>query len=228
MRIGELLPGTVVQVVDKEKGIVKCTAPSLFSVNDDPETLPPIIPFAPSGHLGSVSTPEEGDLVWIVVDNSNSQMIYYMRRYAIPDELSNIDSPREVIFTRNDENGIYQLYWSSGDGIRLMKDGSSIRITPDGNIDIIKEGMNRAISISADSICIGKKSDDAGGVDTHAAYGERVEEALEEIYNILMRMGALAAPSQYTNAISTVLTPEMLSSLSSKISKITSQDVKIV
>ena len=107
MRIGELLPGTVVQVVDKEKGIVKCTAPSMFSVNDDPEVLPPIIPFAPSGHLGSVSTPEEGDLVWIVVDNSNSQMIYYIRRYAIPDELSNIDSPREVFFVRNDENGFY-------------------------------------------------------------------------------------------------------------------------
>ena len=78
MKVGELLPGTVVQVVDNEKGIVKRTAPSMFSVDDDPEVLPPIIPFAPSGHLGSVSTPEEGDLVWIVVDNSNSQMIYYI------------------------------------------------------------------------------------------------------------------------------------------------------
>lgn len=228
MKVGELLPGTVVQVVDKEKGIVKCTAPSMFSVDDDPEVLPPIIPFAPSGHLGSVSTPEEGDLVWIVVDNSNSQMIYYIRRYAIPDELSNIDSPREVFFVRNDENGLYQLYWSSGDGIRLMKDGSSIRITPAGDIDIIKEGMNRAISISADSICIGKESSEAGSVDTHAAYGERVEEALEEIYNIFTRMYAVTAPSPYTNPISNILTPQMLAPLSSKISKITSQDVKIV
>lgn len=228
MKIGELLPGEVIQVVDKEKGIVKCTAPSLFSVNDNPEVLPPIIPFAPSGHLGSVSTPEVGDLVWIITDNGNSQMIYYIRRYAIPDELVNIDPPREVIFTRNDKNGIYQLYWSSGDGIRIMKDGSSIRIAPNGNIDIIKKGMNRAISISTDSICIGKESSEARSVDTHAAYGERVEDALEEIYNILIRMGTLAAPSPYTNDISTVLTPEMLSPLSSKISKITSQDVKIV
>ena len=112
--------------------------------------------------------------------------------------------------------------------MKNKKDIEVINLDYDLDRDIIKEGMNRAISISADSICIGKESSEAGSVDTHAAYGERVEEALEEIYNIFTRMYAATAPSPYTNPISNILTTQMLAPLSSKISKITSQDVKIV
>ena len=229
MKNCELVPGVIVRVDDPAAGVIRCTAPGLFSVNDDPSLLPPIMPFVPSGHRGSVSTPAEGDKVWIIVEEGNSQMIWWIRRGDEPDEVKSIDPAREVVFSRDTDKGIYQLFWSDGEGIKFLKDGSYIRISPEGNIDIVKEGINRAISISPDSICLGKGSDDAGGVDTHAAYGERVEDALNAIYDILkgMSTSCLQLP-QYLGPLKSSLNEITLTQLSSKISKCTSKDIKIV
>ena len=228
MKNCELLPGKVVQVDDPGSGVVRCTAPGLFSVNDDPSLLPPITPFIPSGHRGAVSTPAEGDKVWIITEEGNSQMIWWIRRGDEPDEVKSINPDREVVFSRDTDNGVYQLFWSDGEGIKFLKDGSYIRISPDGNIDIVREGINRAISISPGSICLGKGSDDESLVSTHAAYGERVEDALDAIYNILSNLSKLCAGNPYTGTLKPALNELTLSQLSSKISKCTSKDVKIV
>ena len=118
------------------------------------------------------------------------------------------------------------MFFNDGTGIRFMKDGNYIQINPDGNIDRVIEKSNRSISISNDSICIGKKSDDASKVSTHAAYGERVEDCLNTINNILTQLQMLATPNPYTAALAPAFAS--LPKLTSQIEQITSNDVKII
>lgn len=221
-----IIPGTVITVDDPMRGIIKCTAPGLFSVDDDPELLPPIRPFVQT-HEGSISSISEGDQVWVLKDDRNSQMLYWIRRYVIPDTLRDVSPDREVVFCRDTDNGVYQLYWSSGEGVKLLAGGGSVYIDNDGNVNIQKEGPNRAISISDDSICLGKDITSAPNIYTHAAYGEKVEDALSTIYTILENISRVSTSNPYTSNLVGAIEP-MLPILDLKISGCTSKDVKIV
>ena len=223
-----LRPGTVVEVVDNY-GTIKATSPGLFSVNDDPSLLPPIIPFN-QGPANSFSSVLKDEVVWIFHDNANSQLFFYLRlnqlSQSVKDLLDSGDVNQEIIFSRDTDKGIYQMFFNDGTGIKFMKDGNYIQINPDGNIDIVTEKSNRSISISGDSICLGKKSDDASKVNTHAAYGERVEDCLTTINNILTQLQTLATPNPYTAALAPAFSS--LPKLASQIEQITSNDVKII
>ena len=151
----ELRPGTVVSVEDRY-GTIKATSPGLFSVEDDPELLPPITPFVQINENG-FSSVKVDDPVWILYDKSNSQFLQYIRIVQLsPDIRDLLESENsdniEILFSRDTDNGLYQIFFSDGTGIKFLRDESYILITPNGDIEISKnDEMNRCISISADS-----------------------------------------------------------------------------
>lgn len=230
MNLGDsiLRPGEVLEIVTNY-GVIKASSPGFFPHDSDPALLPPILPLL-QPHSGYFSSPVVGDSIWILHDLSNSQLFFYLRHSDLPkrvmDILSNEDENIEVVFSRDTDKGIYQLFFSDGTGIRISKDNSIICIDPDGNIDMYTDDSNRAISISPDSVCIGARSEDAGKIHTHAAYGEKVEECLEMIGNILSNLRTTAMGNPYTAHLSTALAS--VNMLSNKVKTVTSKDVKIV
>lgn len=224
-----LRPGKVLQVVD-EKGTVKISAPGLFSADADPEMLPPVYPICPV-HRGGFSSPLVDDRVWVLHDEANSQLFLYIRFNDLPYEVTkllNAETETEVVFSRDTDNGVFQLYFSSGEGVKILGNGSYILIHTNGDIDIYKEGLNRSISLSDDSICLGKSSGEAGSVDTHVAYGETVEDALDVIYNILLKLKTGCVSNPYTSNISTLISMTDLTKLQTLKNQCTSGDVKTV
>ena len=221
-------PGTVMEIVDNY-GTIKASSPGLFSVDDDPSMLPPIIPFVQVGS-SSYSSVLKDETVWIFHDDTNSQLFFYLRlnqlSQSVKDILDSGDENQEIVFSRDTSKGLYQMFFNDGTGIKFMKDDNYIQISPEGNIDIVTEKNNRSISLSDDSICIGKKSDDAGSVMNHAAYGEKVEDCLNTINNILMQLQTLSTPNPYTAALAPAFAT--LPKLAAQIEQITSSDVKIV
>lgn len=226
----ELRPGTVVSVEDRY-GTIKATSPGLFSIEDDPELLPPITPFVQINENG-FSSVKVDDPVWILYDKSNSQFLQYIRIVQLsPDIRDLLDSENsdniEILFSRDTDNGLYQIFFSDGTGIKFLKDESYILITPNGDIEISKnDEMNRCISISADSICIGKGVDDASKVNDYVAKGNEVEDCLSTINNILTKLQSLCSGNPYTMNLSPAFTE--LPSLTTKINRVSSKDVKIV
>lgn len=224
-----LRPGIVVEIVDK-KGTIKATSPGLFSVEDDHELLPPILPWF-QGSNSSYSSPLVGDVVWILHDRSNTQLFHYIRFNRLDDSVSKMleeseDENIEVIFSRDTSKGLYQLFFSDGTGIKLLRDNSYICIKPNGDIDIVTENSRRSISLSGDSICLGADSENAKSVQTHVAYGERVEDCLNTINSILKQLQSLATANPYTSALKPAFAT--LPKLESQISKITSDEVRVI
>lgn len=224
-----LRPGVVVEVVDSE-GTIKATSPGLFSVEDDHELLPPIIPFC-QGNGSSFSLPVVGENVWILHDKKNTQLFFYIRYHNVDDNVKkflkdNKDEHIEVIFSRDTTKGVYQILFSDGSGLKFLKDGNYILISPEGNIDIVTENSKRSISISGDSICLGAPSKNASNISTHVAYGERVEDCLNTIASILKQIQEIAVSNPYTSSLSPAFT--LIPKLESQILKVTSNDVKTV
>lgn len=224
-----LRPGKVLQVVD-EKGTVKISAPGLFAADSDPDMLPPVYPMCPV-HRGGFSSPLVDDRVWVLHDDSNSQLFLYIKFNDLPYEVTkllNTETETEVVFSRDTDNGVFQMYFSSGEGVKILGNGSYILIHTNGDIDICKEGLGRSISLSDDSICLGKSSDEAGGVDTHVAYGETVEDALDVIYNILLKLKTGCISNPYTSNISSLISLTDLTKLQTLKNQCTSGDVKTI
>lgn len=236
-----LRPGKVVKIVDK-KGTIKCTSPGLFSVEDNDDLLPPIYPFYSGGCSSSFSSPLVDDTVWIFHDMSNTQLFFYIRYNTIDystrklieqeyndagsDDSNIAQSNIEVIFSRDTDKGLYQIFFSDGSGIKFLKDDSYIQIRPDGAIDIVSDSVGRSISLCSDSICLGADTDNVKSVECHAAYGEKVEACLETINSVLTQLKTLSANSPYTASLSPAFAA--LSKLPSQISKVTSDDVRII
>ena len=86
--------------------------------------------------------------------------------------------------------------------------------------------MNGCIRISADSICICKGVDDASKVNDYVAKGNEVEDCLSTINNILTKLQSLCSGNPYTMNLSPAFTE--LPSLTTKINRVSSKDVKIV
>lgn len=225
-----LRPGKVLEVVD-ERGTVKASAPGLFSANDDPSLLPPVYPIGYGGGRGSYSSPLVGDRVWVLHDNANTQLFLYIRYNDLPYEVTELldkNTETEVVFSRDTDAGVFQIYFSSGEGVKLTGAGSYILIHTNGDIDIVSGGNGRSISLSDDSICLGQPVSKAGGVSTHAAYGESVEDALDTIYNILLKLKTGCVANPYTSNVSALISTTDLAKLQKIKNECTSNDIKII
>ncbi len=218
----QLLPGKVIEVVD-DRGVVKATSVGLFSVDDDSGLLPPIYPFIES-HSSSYSSPLVDDEVWIVYNDTNPQVLYYIRRKQLPQHLQELlgDDNIEVIMSRDTDDGLYQIFFSDGTGIKLLKDESYICIKNDDTIVLSTPDSNRTISIGGDSISLGTE----GGSAEPALLGNQTKQALTQIYNLFMSTATAAASSPFTAPISTALNAS-LPQLKSQIERILSENVTL-
>lgn len=227
---GTIRPGLVLEIL--EDGLIKASAPGLFNIIDDPNMLPPIMPWFIGNVSNSFSKPKKYDEVWILSFSDNPQQLYWFRKDNIKDnnELLIPDTENKVIDEENvdiicnrDANGEWAtIYFSDGSGWIIGKGDSIIQIRPDGTI-FLNTGMpNRCIDINGKSISIGSPGESAHP----AACGDAVEEVICSICLLLNKVAMTAIANPYTAAIGTTLLTA-LPNIINKIPDISSSHVTI-
>ena len=215
--------GNLMEVL--ENGVIKASAPGLFSFSDDPAKLPPIMPWQIGSNCNSFSKPKLYENIWIMNFLDNPTQLYWFRKDRVSDNSNiNITEENVEILCNRDVNGEWAtIYFSDGSGWVISKGVSLITINGDGNI-ILDTGLDkRAISISPESIALGTAS---GKASHPAAYGDEVVDVLSLIVSMLKQIQLVAMPNPHTMAIGTILSG-MIPLKEAKIPNITSTNVSL-
>lgn len=218
---GTIRPGTVLHVNDD--GTIKVSAPGLFSIVDDINKLPPVMPWFIS-NCNSFSKLKKYDEVWILNFSDNPRQLYWFRKDDIADN-KNIpvnEENVEIICNREVGGEWCSIYFSDGSGWIISKGESIIKIRPNGSILLSADMPNRCIDINGKNISIGSEGESAHP----AAYGDSTEEVIMELCILLNNVAISALSNPYTFAIGNTLLSK-LPSITQKISDISSEHVTI-
>ena len=220
---GIMRPGTVVEVL--YGGCIKAAAPGLFSITDDPDDLPPIMPLVGSGTSGGSTTIKRGDEVWVLNFSDNLQQLYWIKKYSYDAYPSNVPMfGRDVeIMCNIKSNGDWcSIYFEDGAGWVITKGESRIQVAADGSILLYTPEENRCIHINDSNISIG-----SFGTSAHpAAYGDVIEEILTSLCLLLNGIATKALANPHTAAIGTELL-KTLPQIVNRIQDIPSDNVTI-
>lgn len=218
-----LRPGMVLEVL--ENGAIKASAPGLFSFEDEPKNLPPILPWQIGSNCNSFSQPKQYDEVWIMNFADNPRQLYWFRKDYVTSNNENIpmnEENVEVLCNREVAGDWATIYFSDGSGWVIGKGESIINIGADGTILLTNGMANRNIHISGASISLGSLNRSA----SPAAKGDAVEDALYALCILLNKIGQTALVNPYTAAIGTTIVTE-LPSITKCIKDISSEHVTI-
>lgn len=219
---GVIRPGTVLEIL--ENGIIKASAPGLFSIVDEPAKLPKIMPWFIGNNSNSFSKLKMYDEVWIMNFSDNPQQLYWFRKDNVMDNenIPMTDENVEILCNREVGGEWCTIYFSDGSGWVIGKGDSIIKIRPDGSILLSTNLPNRCIDINGKNISIGSE-----GKSAHpAAYGDKTEEVLMELCVLLNKIAISSLTNPYTfNIGNTLLTK--LPNITNKISNISSEHVTI-
>lgn len=202
-------PGKILSVLPN--GNIKATAPGLFSMTDDLEKLPPIMPFNSSGVF---SQPKKLDEVWIMNFTDNPQQLYWFKKGNVMNNknIPNTEQNVEVLCNREVKGEWCTIYFSDGSGWVIGKGSSIINITSEGDIVLSTGAPNRIIDINKNSISLGSYNESAHP----AAFGDCVEDVFEALCLLLSGVALKAMANPYTAAIGL----EIMSKLPAAMNKI--------
>lgn len=230
---GTIRPGIVLEVF--EDGRIKASAPGLFNIVDDLDTLPPIMPWQIGSNCNSFSKPNQYDEVWIMNFLDNPLQLYWFRKDNIskcdnltePNELINVPAPLyeenvEILCNREVGGEWATIYFSDGSGWVIGKGESIIQISPKGNILLSTGFPNRCIDINCKNISIGSQNESAHP----AAYGDVTVDVLVNLCSLLQQVALSSMANPYTTAIGTTLM-QGLPGITNKIPDIMSMNVTI-
>lgn len=220
---GTIRPGTVLQIL--ENGCIKASAPGLLSFADEPDKMPPIMPWFIGQNSNAFSKLKQYDEVWIMNFSDNPRQLYWFRKDKLEDNAENIpvnEENVEILCNREVGGEWCSIYFTDGSGWVISKGESIIKIRPDGTI-IMNTGLpNRCIDINGENISIGSE-----GSSAHpAAYGDTTEEVLRDLCKLLNGIALKAMSNAYTMQIGFELFFK-LPAITKKLSNISSQHVTI-
>lgn len=219
---GTIRPGTVMEVL--ENGIIKASAPGLFNFTDDPNLMPPIMPWFIGCGSNTYSQPKPYDDVWIMNFEDNPRQLYWFRKDKVSDN-TNLpigEENIEILCNREVAGEWCTIYFSDGSGWIISKGESIIQIRPDGSIQLNTGMDKRCIDITPAGISLGSV-----GKSTHpACYGDVTMEVFNGFLALLKQIQMAATPNPYTAAIGTVLAAN-IPLLEGKIPKVASTHVTL-
>ena len=219
---GIIRPGTVVEVL--ENGAVKATAPGLFAYTDEPDKLPPIMPWMVGSNSNSFSQLKQYDDIWILNFSDNPRQLYWFRKdnVASNENVPIGETDVEILCNREVGGEWCTIHFSNGSGWVIGKGESIINITADGTICLDTSLPNRCIDINNDNISIGTRGNSAHPV----AFGDETENVIMEICKLLNSVANTALGNPYTAAIGSTLMSSV-PSIISKIPNISSRHVTV-
>lgn len=221
---GKIRPGRVLHV-ENEKGIIKVCCPGLFSDQDDPEKLPPVYPWF-NGNSNNFSKVNEDDEVWVMFFEHNPYELFWFRKDNIGQNLGDILNKDyehiEVVCSKELDSGYAQIYYTDGDGWIIRRDETFIQLDKDGNVIIDTGRKHRAISIDDNSISLGT----VGGSAEPAVLGDKLEDCLNKLYDLLDAGIKAGQPSPYTASMCLAMQSAM-GAFKTSITKIKSNHVTL-
>lgn len=203
-------------------GLIKAEVPGLFS-EQDLDKLPPIMPFF-GNHSNTYSEPKQYDEIWVLNCEDNPMQLFWFRKddhTKINQELEQ-GTNVEILCNREVNNGLATIYFSDGTGWLFRNGNSFININADGSILLNPNLLNRTIHLCPNSISLGKEN----GSTHPAAYGDSIQDCLEDIASCLEIVQQASSMNPYTIPISAAIgaTP---SKLKTKIATIVSPNVSL-
>lgn len=219
---GTIRPGTVIEVL--ENGCIKASAPGLFNFADDPNLMPPIMPWFIGGISNIYSQPKPYDDVWIMNFDDNPRQLYWFRKDKLADNtnLPIAEENIEILCNRDVAGEWCTIYFSDGSGWIISKGESIIQIRPDGSIQLNTGMDKRCIDITPAGISLGSE-----GKSSHpAAYGDVAAELFNGFLALLKQIQMAAQPNPYTAPIAGVIAANM-ENLQSKIPNLVSSHVTL-
>jgi hypothetical protein len=207
-----------------ENGAIKASAPGLFNFTDDPNLMPPIMPWFVGGNSNSFSQPKQYDDVWIMNFEDNPRQLYWFRKDKVSDNtnLPTGETNIEILCNRNVAGEWCTIYFSDGSGWIISKGESIIQIRPDGSIQLNTGMDKRCIDITPTCISLGSE-----GKSSHpAAYGDVTVEVFNGILAMFKQIQMVASVNPYTSAIGMIIKAN-LPLLEKKIPNVVSSHVTL-
>lgn len=226
MRHTEMRPGKVLKVEDNY-GTIKASCAGYFSADDDPELLPPIIPLFKTSST-SFCSPHEGDDVFIWLDKTNPQELYYTFQGAVEqqnkDELEYGSNHTEIVSRyKHSDDTTSSIVYTEEDGWKIGDKTSGIVVNDEGGVDLQQGDYAYSVRVTDDGIIMSdKKSNHA----EPAVLGDSLEDALNALVNLLETIQSVAAGSPYTASIAGAISSQ-LPIVKSRIKQIKSKNVKL-
>lgn len=231
LQAGTIRPGTIVEVL--ENGVIKASAPGLFNFSDDPNLMPPIMPWFIGANSNTFSQPKLYDDVWIMSFDDNPRQLYWFRKDRVEEQTNMLEEKNgvpaplteqnvEILCNRDVMGEWCTIYFADGSGWVISKGESIIQIRPDGTIQLNTGMDKRCIDITPNCISLGSPSKSSHP----ACYGDVAMEILNGFLALLKQIQMVSTPNPYTAAIGTVLAAN-IPLLESKIPKLVSSHVTL-
>lgn len=226
MKLGEceLRPGIVLEVVDNF-GTIKASCAGVFSEEDDPAMLPPVIPFLPDSS-SSFNQPHVNDMIWVWTFVNNPQELYYTYRSDTKQQSSQVldKKPKDaqILMSRNAGFSKAQMYYSTEDGMVMQNDSADIKIDKDKNIRMSRNEPHRTVEVNDDGISLGSE----GKSSEPAVLGDHLTSALKKLAACLNNTAESLKANPYT-AESGVKLASGLHAFEAAIEKICSKNVTL-
>lgn len=227
-------PGKVAELVEDGGGIIKATAPGLFTDADGLDVLPPVYPWPFGHHANAYSCPKVDDEVWIISFADNPLQLHWIRKDDIKENnkdlpLADEEQNLEIVVNREFEDSKWAiLYFDNDDGWMMRKgEDGLINIRKDGSIFLKTNFDKRIIDICEDSIALGTEGKAQDNAMLYSKWKEWVEKDLRD--TLLKSLANSLQASPYTAAAGAAL-EELLSSFptASAIDPVKSDHVSIV
>lgn len=210
----QIRPGKVLKVVN-EYGYVKASCVGLFSMEDDPDLLPPVRPFMKASP-SQFCKPNIGDALWIMCFGDNPQELYYFFQGDVQNtigesmktssgDLDKYDKSYNMLMKCNSGTSDAQVSFSNEEGMLLKNDMAQMTVNKD----------DMSLTTSSSSIDLDNTGVHLSGTEHTVARGDIVSDYLSKIRDTLNNLANNLKSNQFTAAAGTALSAEIAAKLSS-------------
>lgn len=225
LRYIDIRPGKVLQVVDNY-GTIKASCVGVFSEEDDPEKLPPIIPFFKTSST-SYCSPHEGDDINVWINKINPQELYYTFQGSVKknneSELEYGSEDTEILSRHKSDEGDSSIIYAKESGWSIKDKDSGITISNDGGVEIQQGDYRYCVSVSDSGIVL---SDKKTNHTEPAVLGDKLEDVLNSIVNMFDTIQQAATGNPYTSPIGGAIGSQ-ISMLKQQVKQIKAKNVKL-
>lgn len=222
---GEIRPGKVLRVEDPY-GTIKGSCRGIFAEKEDPDKLPPIVPFTRTSST-SFCQPHVGDEIWVMRFWDNPWELFYMFKGDVrknnQDILDGEFDDIEVTMRRtNPEGENAMMLYTDRTGMIMANGNAIVQTDQNKNVHIEREGEHRTVEVNEDGISLGSP----GKSEQPAVLGNACESAFKSIYRCLSALSTAAKENMNTAALAPVI-DNILPEMRSWIEQIKSEHVTL-
>lgn len=193
---GQIRPGKVLKILDSN-GTIKGSCAGVFSMEDDPEKLPPIYPFLRTSPSQFVK-PNIGDDIWVLCFTDNPQELFYIFQGGSYDgsvrdkqtgDLEKYNNNVQILMSCDSGFEGAHLQFSNEEGWSMQND--SVVMTMGNENDLEIKNDNGSFSMDDSGIHLSG--------DSHSvARGDVVMSKFNDLENMLKLFAKTLSMNQFT------------------------------